>query len=79
MEAMEDFVNKYGCVRFESIQRNALAHQYNDLLKQCNTYNNAIKYKKSSKKRQEGKNCQYYMHVVEDERHCGTKRIRMVK
>lgn len=50
MEAMEDFVNKYGCVRFESIQRNALAHQYNDLLKQCNTYNNAIKYKKSSKK-----------------------------
>lgn len=50
MEAIEGFVNKYGCVRFESIKENALTHQYNDLLKQCNTHNDAIKHKKSSKK-----------------------------
>ncbi|XP_073488724.1 posterior protein-like [Aquarana catesbeiana] len=50
MEAIEGFVNKYGCVRFESIKENALTHQYNDLLRQCNTHNDAIKHKKSSKK-----------------------------
>ncbi|XP_077327575.1 posterior protein-like [Lithobates pipiens] len=50
MDILEEFLGKNACIQFNSIGKDALTHQFNDLLKQCNTHNDAIKYKKSSKK-----------------------------
>ncbi|PIO24925.1 hypothetical protein AB205_0012520 [Aquarana catesbeiana] len=50
MDILEKFLAKNACIQFNNTQKNALTHQFNDLLKQCNTHNDAIKYKKSSKR-----------------------------
>ncbi|XP_077343513.1 posterior protein-like [Lithobates pipiens] len=50
MDILEEFLGKNACIQFNSIVKDALTHQFNDLLKQCNTHNDAIKDKKSSKK-----------------------------
>ena len=50
MDILEQFTEENACVHFSNTQKNALVHQFNDLLKQCNSPNDAAKFKKSSQR-----------------------------
>ncbi|KAG8437792.1 hypothetical protein GDO86_008484 [Hymenochirus boettgeri] len=50
MEFAQTYINKYASATFNVNSSDALTHQFNDLFKQCQDHNEALKSKKSSKK-----------------------------